>query len=386
MNRSLGPTQHGQTMLLTVLLLLLALITVGLYYFVTPAKEQIEDDKQTETALIQARDALTGYAAANSSRPGALPCPDQTNDGVADTCTTAATRIGLLPWKTLQIDSLKDGSGSPLLYAVSNAYRATTSAINSDTAGDYTVTGTTPASNVIAVVFAPGGAVGNQQRDAITALCSTTGTTIARNRCVANYLEGGNESGGTSFVTALSSSSFNDRLLLITPDNLFPAVVTRVALEMRTSLNSYYTTNGYFPNAAAFSDTTYTCSPAVTQGRLPLNIVTGCTQSDWVLGAFPPWFITSNWHQYIFYAVSSDCTSAATAAACIASGGLTVSGVSTNARALLIISGRAYTGQARPCATLNDCLEDAENINGDSVFQQPVLSATNNDRLIIVSP
>lgn len=386
--RHSATSQRGAALLLLVVTLVLGSAAV-FYGLSRPSKLNAEADRKTEAALAKAREALIAFTAQNATRPGNLPCPDLTNDGNADVCTAAvSTRIGLLPWKSLFIEELRDGSGAPLLYAVSNIYRGAAGVLNSDTAGDYTVTGTTSGSNVIAIVFAPGQAIGAQQRDATVALCSTTGTNIARNRCPANYLEGGNDNGDTSFVSASPSATFNDRLLMITRDNLFPAVTNRVAMEVRSALNSFYLANNRFPNAAMFSDVSYTCNATTTQGRVALvPVPTPPTPPTCpIIGAMPTWFSANNWHHLIFYAVSPLCTSAATSAACISTGGLTVSGVSTNTRALLIISGRAFTGQARPCTTLSDCLDDAENRNGDSVFERPILSSSNNDRLIIVAP
>lgn len=371
--------------MITLFLFALAM-SVSLFGFVSTRNPAIDDGAQTQRVLAQARDALIGYAATNGTRPGNLPCPDRTGTGIASTCGSVARRIGFLPWKTLGLPELRDGSGAPLLYAVSNTFRANTGVLNADTAGDYTVTGEQSGTGVIAVVFAPGQVVGSQRRDTATAACSTTGTNLARNLCAANYLEGGNEDANTSFVTAAASSSFNDQLILITRDNLFPSVMVKVARTVKDELNTFYASNGHFPYAASFSDGNYRCSTGTLQGKVAITTSNNSTCPIINTGSLPSWFSANNWHQSIFYAVSSLCASAATAASCKASGGLTVTGVSNTARALLVISGRAYSGQARPCTALADCLEDSENQNGDTVFQSPSLSASNNDRLVLVAP
>jgi hypothetical protein len=385
-SRSARPSasaQRGQIILITLFLFALAM-SVSLFGFVSTRNPAIDDDAQTQRALAQARDALIGYAATNGTRPGNLPCPDRTGTGSASTCGSVARRIGFLPWRTLGLPELRDGSGAPLLYAVSNTFRANTGVLNADTAGDYTVTGQQSGTGVIAIVFAPGQVVGSQRRDTATATCSTTGTTLAHNLCVANYLEGGNEDGNTSFVTAATSSSFNDQLMLITRDNLFPSVMVRVARTMKDALNTFYTNRSHYPYASAFSDGSYGCSLGTLQGKVAIDS-TNCP-TVYNEAVLPNWFLNNNWHQSMFYAVSPLCVSAATASSCAATGGLTVSGVSTTARALLVISGRAFSGQARPCTALAHCLEDSENQNGDTVFQSPVLSASNNDRLVLVAP
>lgn len=382
--------QSGQALLLTVLLLG-AVASLAVFSLLSPRNTQIENSRRTEASLAMARDALIGYAVQNTTRPGNLPCPDRTGNGQQTTpCTSGSTltRIGFLPWKTLGTGDLRDGTGAPLLYAVSNVFAGSASMLNSDTGGEYVVGGTTSASDVIAIVFAPGVVTSTQQRDSTTAFCVTTGTFIARNICPANYLEGGNENGDINFTTGPFSNIFNDQLLLITQENFFPAVTSRVAREVRTALNDYYLANNRFPNAASFSDSTSTCDSTVFQGRLPLTSIIGCTALPPypAVGSLLPWFSNNSWQDYIFYAVSPLCTSSTTVATCLATGGLNIVGASANAGSLVIISGRALIGQARPCAIVSDCFEDAGNIDGDNVFQQPTLSTSNNDRLVIVAP
>lgn len=376
--------QKGQAILFTVLLLGIVM-TFSAYSFFRPRDPSLDNNAQTERALAQAKEALIGYAASHAVQPGRLPCPDRDGNGTADTCTTVQTRIGFLPWKTLGIPDVRDASGASLLYAVSNAFRNGALPLNSNSAGDYSVSGLESAAGVIAVVFAPGPVVATQQRDSTVALCSTTGTSIARNLCPASYLEGGNENGDTSFLTGIPATDFNDRALLITGDKLFPAVMARVIRDAKRMLTDYFNSAGYYPNAAPFLSET--CSDSTYQGLVPRYIdAAGCPgKSNWI-GGFSPWYFDNDWHKLIFYAVSPACTSAATQATCLASGGLTVSDVSTNTRALLIATGRAYTGQTRPCVAASDCLEDAENTNGDSVFQKPSSLPTSNDLLVIVAP
>ena len=62
--------------------------------------------------------------------PGYLPCPDTDGDGWAEaTCGSLdgasgqASRLGLLPWKTLGLPDLRDGYGERLWYAVSSKYK-----------------------------------------------------------------------------------------------------------------------------------------------------------------------------------------------------------------------------------------------------------------------
>jgi hypothetical protein len=61
----------------------------------------------------------------------------------------------------------------------------------------------------------------------------------------------------------------------------------------------------------------------------------------------------------------------------------------TRQRAVLALAGRALSGQATrgPAATisLSDYLESAENTNGDTIFEQPRVGRSSNDRFISIS-
>ncbi|HSS46974.1 MAG TPA: hypothetical protein VLL03_06130, partial [Burkholderiales bacterium] len=221
------------------MLALLLIISVGLIFgLARPSTLAINRDKQTAAALAMAKDALIGRAATDTTIPGSLPCPDAVtnipginvpNDGIADLFagSNCPSYIGRLPWRTLVLPDLRDGSGERLWYALSPNFRDHPSAqpINSDTKGNITVyadsTAATLTNEAVAVIFAPGAALGTQNRDTTTsALCPTTGTTIALNLCAANYLEttGGVNNATTNgpFIQAQSSGTFNDRLLVIT--------------------------------------------------------------------------------------------------------------------------------------------------------------------------
>lgn len=365
--------QKGQVALVTVLLVSVVL-GISLYSVIRPKNVVLEDAAQTETALAQARDALISYAAGrlSTNRPGELPCPDTNNNGTAEAnCNTAASRLGRLPWSTLGIPDLRDGSGERLWYAVSSNFKNATAVtpLNSNTLGQLTVTGLSPANNVIAIVFAPGTVMSGQNRTAAN----------INNR--AHYLEGENANGDTIYTTAVPSGTFNDRLLAITSGMLFPAVEMRVAREARAFLNAYYAVRRYFPVAHAYGGAGL-CSPA-GQGRIPTNPVNCPGQATWP-AALPAWYAPNNWAQVLFYAVAPACTNPA-ALNCTGVGGfLTVNGVG-GVRAVLATPGTAYTGQARPCAVITDCLE-APNSTSFPAFTHTPGSATANDRIVIISP
>lgn len=371
--RSRRSSQQGQIVLVTVLLLGLV-ITISLFSIIRPNRVNLENVAQTERALAQAKEALIAYAAGRlSNRPGELPCPDRTNNGQATppNCNTLTTQIGRLPWFTLGIPDLRDGSGERLWYAVSNNFKNATAVtpLNSNTPGQLAVNGIAPANNVIAIVFAPGSVVAGQSRAA------------ANLNDVAHYLEGENANGDTTFTTATPNGTFNDRLLAITPALFFPAVEMSVARRLRQRLNTYYGATRWFPPANAYG---VSCVPA-NQGWIPQAPATCGVAATPVVEVEPPLSdLTMNqWFQTLFYAVAPACRYPAIN--CSGAGGfLTVNGVG-GVRALIITPGIPFAGQARPCASSADCLEPP-NTTSFPAFTHTTGSPATNDRVIIVSP
>jgi hypothetical protein len=374
---------------------LIALLAIGVLLTVLSGKSaQNQFDEKTLPVLAVARQALITYAAGNvSAPPGRLPCPDTNNDGLEDVpCgSTATNQLGRLPWKTLGLPDLRDGSGECLWYAVSASFKDNplSTGVNSDTPGQLVITDggfSILAGNAIAVILAPGPQLPGQDR-------TSAGTTqCGGNTTASNYLDtvgaiNNAAPTATTFATAQPSSTFNDRLVYITPAQFFPAVERRVAGEIKKVLLSYYNTpgNNYFPFAA---DATFTCTPLLTRGRLPAIISVGCPGlADWTL-APPGWFTSDNWSSLTYYTVASACTSPFTG--CTGPGGLlTVNGGAsaiTNAEALVIEPGPALPllGQTPPCASPN-CL-DGTNQDGDDIYLAQPASANFNDVVVIVAP
>jgi hypothetical protein len=148
-------------------------------------KVELENDEQTRTALVKAKEALLAYAVTNwqnngrLSMVGQLPCPDWNNatpegEQSAPCGTTFANGIGYFPWRTLNIDALYSGDGECLLYAVSPAYKsAPVAAINPDSYGQFQVVdntgvviqGNVPEERPVAIIFDPGKGLDDQDRD-----------------------------------------------------------------------------------------------------------------------------------------------------------------------------------------------------------------------------
>lgn len=162
------------------LALILVILVLGSVAFLvrgfTPASLQVERDKVTERALAQAKAALIGRAARDDNRPGSLPCPDTDGDGVAELFAGNAcpAYTGLLPWRTLGLTELRDGSGERLWYALSPNFRdhSDVQPLNSDTRGDVVLqsaSGTLVEGTLVALVIAPERAMGGQARPSANA-------------------------------------------------------------------------------------------------------------------------------------------------------------------------------------------------------------------------
>lgn len=103
------------------------LVTLFLSALLPPLTAQVEQRQisETQTALTQISDALTGFAVAN----GYLPCPDRNagpgaNDGIEDLnvgATNCAVAEGNIPWATLGIQGT-DNWGNYFRYRATAAF------------------------------------------------------------------------------------------------------------------------------------------------------------------------------------------------------------------------------------------------------------------------
>lgn len=216
LNPSLDKTQRG-----FVLISLVAVLVMGALYFLvsnlSPEFMQAYRQRQTDEALMQAREALMGYALrfreANpntSNVPvymyGYLPLPDlgtSRNNNVGCTgegCDAAnftgnaanVTVIGRFPWRMLGTGPLRDSNNECLWYAISGSHQRIQLAtpMNWDTLGqlDIVVANGTSAmqsalasahDRPIAVIFSPGPPLSGQDR--------RNSVTDTVNECGGNY-------------------------------------------------------------------------------------------------------------------------------------------------------------------------------------------------------
>jgi hypothetical protein len=375
--RGLRSRQHGQALLGLLVLLGIAL-SVFVYNMIDPAQASARRGARTEATLREARDALIGRAASDDNRPGSLPCPDTDNDGVAELFAgvDCPSYIGRLPWRTLGLPDPRDESGERLWYALSPVFRDQSSAglLDTDTKGSITVyqdsTATVVTAEAVVVIFTPGPVVPGQVRDAANA------------NNPANYLDvtGGvnNSIAAGPFISAQASSTFNDRLLVITTADLMPVVEKRVAREMRALLSAYRATSACACYPWAANDFDDDSVIGKRRGMVPMEDAEphswaslGITVPSWMASSSP----NNKWGRLFYYAVAPSVVATPTA------GTLTVDGAAGK-DLVLITTGPA--GASRPSSNLSDYLEDLENRNNDDVFQTPSSTAYARDRIYTI--
>lgn len=237
------------------LMALLAIIATGMLYFLVRQLDasamQRRQDEVTTQSLAQAKEALIAWSVMNTTTPGRLPCPEDTNKIGSDlegqaklNCSNTLPTVGRLPWRTLGIGQLRGGDGEPLWYGLSPGFRS--APINSNSVGLLTIDGVS--NSAVAIVIAPGPPLAGQSRPPINA---------ATPPLAANYLDSTNGDGDTSFVTSGSSTTFNDHVLTISSRELFSTVPRRIADEFRgypgRGLKGFFDTNNFLPCAAAVS-------------------------------------------------------------------------------------------------------------------------------------
>lgn len=376
-------------------MVMLVFMVIGLATFfvssLNSATLRIKQDEVTVNALAEAKEALIGRAASDSTTPGQLPCPENTaligspNEGQAlGSCTLPA--IGRLPWKTLGLGDLRDANGDKLWYALSDGFR--TPPLNSDTPALLTVDGVT--NKAVAIIFSPGPPINGQSRPDPT---SSTPPDVNQ------YLELSNNTGSNTFVSSGPSDSFNDKLLIVTHDDLFRVVERRVAKEVVNALNEYFCGvgnvnpaggcvgaggNRFYPLAADFSDAAClgtgslaTCNSGTSNGgRVPANPSTAWDSLSILDGTNASnWFRANAWREVIFYAVAPACTFGTSN--CNGAGYLTLNNpsgaVAGTQKVVILAAGAAFATQTRATKTLlSDYLEDENLAPLDDTYTKSV--------------
>lgn len=255
-------SEQGLVLLVLVIIIVLASVTYS-FSGISITQVHVDQSKKTAVALKQAKQALINYAVTYSDRTsgsfyGFLPYPEVSlfgdEDGNTATTITGSLKdtnvIGWLPWRELDIENLKDESGSCLFYAVSGTYKFGASVkadmVNEDSIGMFQVVddsdpvkiiqGKKVEDRIVALVIAPGEALAGQLRKP-TEILSSCGRDYDN---VSAYLEGDGTTDNSfvsldkdqidSFIHATETSSsedpaYNDKFLTITRDEIWKAIV-----------------------------------------------------------------------------------------------------------------------------------------------------------------
>ena len=294
---ALGRRRQRGAMLLAVLAPVLLLGSgLALTGFDTGPPSHRREEERTRAALAMAKEALIHYAVADSNRPGELPCPDHDGDGrlilnidfLGGRDVPCATRRGWLPFRSLGVEELRDGTSERLWYAVADTHHAGHSAaLNSDVPGEL---GVGSAGDIVAVVIAPGFPVDRRQgreRDEGSSASSAA-------RLVSAYLESANaDAAPDRFADGTRPSrQVNDRLLPITRRELVRVVEKRVIGEVSLALNAFYRDHGALPWLEPLGDSGAgrdRAVPGTRKGRLALQragdrVESGILRARWELG------------------------------------------------------------------------------------------------------
>lgn len=401
--------QQGGALIILMLLLVLA-GTAALLTSLDSSDVKIERERKTAIALAEAKAALIGYATIHQ-RPGTLPCPDTNNDGTTDTNGNVScySNIGRLPWKSLGLGDIRDGNGDRIWYSLSSNFAAVPSGliINSDDTvgllnvcpeigcGDASPIPPVPNAPLpifnqqVAIVFSSGGVLAGQSRVEGVDPEPNPAMNVDDDKKSSNFLDaivaGANQfnnatgsNNGNDFILGVATSTFNDRLLAISTNEIFDNVNKRMKAKatlagIASCLIEYANYNFNNPLAndkrlpwstslilANYNDAV-NFDDAMTRytGRVAYHIADSTAfppVHDWDTGvatkkrkmaycsSWPVWW--DSWKNRVFYAVSKDFSPDTTAPQICSGNCVTVDGVGPFA-AVLIYSGEKLAGQVR---------------------------------------
>ena len=256
---NLPQRQRGAVLMVMLVILILGAAAL-LLNSLSSSTLRLERDNQTANALVQSKEALIGYAITygdtHSNVNGFLPCPDQGQNNTADgdgngSCAAKnINSIGKLPWKTLGLSPLKDGNGECFWYAVSGTFKNNpdTDLMNWDNNGLFQImapdgisflAGSSAVNQAVAVIFSPGPPIGTQSRTPATNTPSCGGNYIPSNYLENDTIHSINNATVTTTANAVTqfisgqvkdssgNEIVNDRLLIITRDEIFNAIKKR---------------------------------------------------------------------------------------------------------------------------------------------------------------
>ncbi|HEY0563132.1 MAG TPA: hypothetical protein VGD04_07380 [Methylophilus sp.] len=254
-NHQFKTKQAGAMLIMLAIFVVLASLTL-LVTQLNGRTQKNQHDQQTAAALAEAKAALIGYAMTyDDTHPGEvygyLPCPDTdattdpSGEGAQSICGNLNVSVlGRLPWKTLKLAPLRDGSGECLWYAVSGNFKNNPKINNLSpnfnglfnvlAANGAHLAGPAVDTRAVAVIFAPGAILPGQDRSTDPNAVRCGGNYGAANYLDIDIFNSQNNavvpSDNSAFVaaensqlTANNDDYFNDQLLLIRPSEIFAA-------------------------------------------------------------------------------------------------------------------------------------------------------------------
>lgn len=243
--------QNGLALILFVFLISLAITGITIK-FLSAGNIQTQLDVRSVNSLVTAKEAVVGNVLTGQSGTsiGQFPCAEDTSligfstEGQAKgNCSNTVSSTGRFAWRTIGTGDLRDGNNDKLWYALSEGFRAIP--VNSDTVGKLSIDGLQ--NQAIAILFSPGVALSSQARTTPSAINAPI---------ISDYLETENNDGDNDFITGISESSFNDKLLAIKADDIYPLMEKRVLGEIKNYLLAYLGIWGAYPFPAPFSNPT----------------------------------------------------------------------------------------------------------------------------------
>nr|VFK56493.1 MAG: hypothetical protein BECKTUN1418D_GA0071000_10482 [Candidatus Kentron sp. TUN] len=294
------------------LLLLLGIIVLVSFGIFLGHPERIlsrpsQHAEKTTVALIDAKQALIGWAVSHPNAPGLMPWPDRNTDGNYDgdsDCASlpsnatfnSAFLLGRLPWRGrtnpcekvhggLGID-VRDSAEEYLWYAVSRnlirqyqsppGYPTINPALPNTALFPWltvrNAVNTVISDRVAVVILAPDVALSNQDRSGTAPNAENyldihikTGISNAESDGCSDDNPGCGGTDGEEFILANTSANFNDRLVFITIDELLTAVERRVLNEVGKVLNNHREIAGVYPWVSPFAYPIATVLGSVTE-------------------------------------------------------------------------------------------------------------------------
>lgn len=335
--------QNGAVLILMAFIIGLGVLAYLLHAF-DPERMRLEQDKQTMQMLNKAKETLIAWSVSHPDHPGQMPFPDRNLDGNYDGYSDCNSPVSTFDYKFLLgqlpvmgqtnpcinpqdglAEDFRDADGNRLWYAVSrnlthiyennpvtllhnpvinpdivlypqnnpdsNNYPAIQSEVRSyPWLKVLDGNGLLVSDRVAAVIIAPGGVLGVQNRSVAAPSASQyldsfiAGSTPYSN---SNYLIP-----NQAFVISEDSHhiafsdtrfvkpyNFNDKLVFITIDELMTALNNRAASEASLLLNQYKSKTGQFPFAAPLDARldNHVSSGLSQKGLLPIDATDVCS-------------------------------------------------------------------------------------------------------------